>query len=75
MASMDEPRENGYAERLIRTLKEGKIGLSHFDDFADARQRIGQFVEDIYMTKRIHSSLGYLTPHEFEGLDCEQLVH
>lgn len=75
MASVGEPRENGYAERLIRTLKEEEIGLSHYDDFADARQRIGQFLEDVYMTKRIHSSLGYLTPHEFEGLHCEQPVH
>lgn len=76
MASVGEPRENGYAERLIRTLKEEEIDLSHYDDFADAKQRIGQFIEDVYMTKRIHSSLGYLTPHEFEDHHCEQqLVH
>lgn len=29
-------------------------------------QRIGQFIEDVYMTKHIHSSLGHLTPQEFE---------
>jgi transposase InsO family protein len=76
MASVGEPRENGYAERLIRTLKEEEIDLSYYDDFADAKQRIGQFIEDVYMTKRIHSSLGYLTPQEFEGRRREQqLVH
>jgi len=72
MASVGEPRENGYAERLIRTLKEEEIDLSDYEDFADARQRIGQFIEDVYMTKRIHSSLGYLTPQEFEDHHCEQ---
>lgn len=76
MASVGEPRENGYAERLIRTLKEEEIDLSYYDDFADAKRRIGQFIEDVYMTKRIHSSLGYLTPQEFEDRRCEQqLVH
>lgn len=76
MASVGEPRENGYAERLIRTLKEEEIDLSYYDDFADAKQRIGQFIEDVYMTKRIHSSLGYLTPQEFEVSRREQqLVH
>jgi transposase InsO family protein len=66
MASIGEPRENGYAERLVRTLKEEEIDLSEYTDFADAYQRIGQFIEDVYMRKRIHSSLGYLTPAEFE---------
>jgi transposase InsO family protein len=66
MASVGEPRENGYAERLMRTLKEEEIDLSDYDDFADAYHRIGQFIEDVYMTKRIHSALGYLTPTEFE---------
>lgn len=76
MASVGEPRENGYAERLIRTLKEEEIDLSYYDDFADAKQRIGQFIEDVYMTKRIHSSLGYLTPQEFEHHRREQqFVH
>ena len=66
MASIGEPRENGYAERLMRTLKDEEINLSEYNDFEDAYQRIGQFIEDVYMKKRIHSSLGYLTPQEFE---------
>jgi len=74
MAKVGEPRENGYAERLMRTLKEEEIDLSEYDDFEDAYQRIGQFIEDVYMTKRIHSSLGYLTPQEFEYHYHEQLL-
>lgn len=66
MAALGKPEENGYGERVIRTLHEEEIDLSDYADFADAYQRIGQFIEDVYMTKRIHSSLGYLTPAEFE---------
>jgi len=67
MAAQGEPRENGYAERLMRTIKEEEVELSDYQDFADAYRQIGQFLEDVYNTKRIHSSLGYLTPLEFEA--------
>lgn len=66
MAAVGKAEENGYAERVIRTIKEEEVYLSEYFDFADAVRQIGHFIEDIYMTKRIHSSLGYLTPVEFE---------
>ena len=66
MAAVGKAEENGYAERVIRTIKEEEVNLSDYLDFADAARQIGYFIEDSYMTKRIHSSLGYLTPVEFE---------
>jgi len=66
MAAVGKAEENGYAERLMRTIKEEEVDLSEYLDFQDARNQIGRFIEDVYMTKRIHSSLGYLTPIEFE---------
>jgi transposase InsO family protein len=66
MAAQGKPEENGYAERLMRTIKEEEVDLSEYHDFADAYRQIGRFIEDVYMTKRIHSALGYLTPVEFE---------
>lgn len=67
MSAQGEPRENGYAERLIRTIKEEEVDLSDYQDFTDAYHQMGRFIEDVYNTKRIHSSLGYLTPIEFEA--------
>jgi len=66
MAAVGKAEENGYAERVIRTIKEEEVDLSEYLDFSDAARQIGHFIEDVYMTKRIHSSLGYLTPAEFE---------
>jgi transposase InsO family protein len=66
MAAVGKPEENGYAERLMRTIKEEEVDLSEYQDFADAYRQLGRFVEDVYNRKRIHSALGYLTPAEFE---------
>jgi putative transposase len=58
--------KNGYAERLMRTVKEEEVDLSEYIDYADTLTHIGRFLDEVYMCKRIHSSLGYLTPAEFE---------
>lgn len=67
MAAQGKPEENGYAERLIRTVKEEEVYLSDYRDFEDAYIQIGRFIEDVYQTRRIHSALGYLTPVEYEA--------
>lgn len=66
LAHRGRPWENGYAERLIRTLKEEEVYLNDYEDIADANTRIGHFIEQVYNQKRPHSALGYLTPNEFE---------
>lgn len=67
MAEVGEPTQNGYAERLMRTIKEEEVELSEYRNFEEAYQEIGKFLDDVYTKKRIHSSLGYLTPTEFEN--------
>lgn len=67
MAEVGEPTQNGYAERLMRTIKEEEVDLSEYRNFAEAYMQIKTFLEDVYMRKRIHSSIGYLTPIEFES--------
>jgi putative transposase len=64
--------QNGYAERLMRTIKEEEVDLSEYRSFAEAYQQIEQFLEDVYMEKRIHSLLKYLTSSEYEMNRNEQ---
>ncbi len=66
MAEVGEAWQNGYAERLTRTIKEEEVALTEYLDFHDAYSQIGRFLEEVYQHKRIHSALGYLTPAEFE---------
>jgi hypothetical protein len=48
------------------SFKEEEVELSEYRDYADARRQLGRFLDDVYNRKRIYSSLGYLTPSEFE---------
>ena len=50
----------------MRTIKEEEIDLSEYEDFADALRQLGRFLDDVYNIKRIHSSLGCLTPSKVE---------
>ncbi|MEM9009263.1 MAG: IS3 family transposase, partial [Cyanobacteria bacterium P01_F01_bin.86] len=44
-----------------------EVDLSEYRNFNEVYERIEEFLEDVYMKKRIHSSLSYLTPSEFEA--------
>jgi putative transposase len=67
MSAPGRPTDNPYAERVMRTIKEEEVRLNEYEDLAHARDCIGRFIDDVYHTKRVHSSLGYLTPAEFEA--------
>ena len=67
MAAVGKAWENGYAERVIGTIKQAEVYLSEYRDYAAAKAQLGHFIEAVYNRKRIHSALGYLTPSEFEA--------
>jgi transposase InsO family protein len=68
MAAVGAPYENAKAESFFKTLKCEEVYLKDYRTFEEAERHIGHFIEDVYNTKRLHSSLGYLPPAEFEAI-------
>lgn len=60
------PYDNALVESFYRTIKRELIQDSHFETPEQAQKEIFKYIELYYNTRRIHSSLGYLSPLEYE---------
>jgi len=67
MAARGNPYENAQAESFFKTLKHEEVYLKDYRTFEDALINLEPFIEEVYNTKRLHSSLGYRPPVEFEA--------
>ncbi len=70
MAAVGNPYENAKVESFFGTLKMEEVYIKDYRDFEEAEENIGEFIEEVYNQKRLHSSLGYLPPVEFEAITC-----
>lgn len=61
------PYDNATCESFLRTLKREEICTSAYRDFEDLRLRVGEFIEQYYNGRRLHSALGYSSPAAFEA--------
>ena len=61
------PYDNAKAESFFKTLKKEEVYLSQYRNFEEAQTNLSAFLDDVYNVKRLHSSLGYLPPTEFEA--------
>jgi putative transposase len=67
------PYDNAKAERCFKTLKREEVSLTDDQTFAEAEVNLGQFIEAVYNTKRLHSSLGYRPPAAFEAAYAQSI--
>lgn len=67
MSAKGNPYDNAKAESFFKTLKREEVYLQDYQTFAEAETDLGHFIEAVYNQKRLHSSLGYLPPVEFEA--------
>ena len=47
-----------------------EVYLHQYQTFEEAQTRLQTFLEDVYNAKRLHSSLDYVPPDEFELKDA-----
>jgi transposase InsO family protein len=66
MSRKAAPWENGYAESFMKTLKAEEVTMKQYRDLEEARRSLGNFLDEVYNQRRLHSALGYLPPAEFE---------
>jgi len=67
MSRKGNPYDNARAESFFKTLKSEEVELQEYQTVEEAAEHIGHFIEAVYNAKRLHSSLGYRPPNEFEA--------
>lgn len=67
MSRPARPWENGKCESFIKTLKREEVDARRYTTFAELRDHVEEFIEQIYNKIRLHSALEYRSPDEFEG--------
>ncbi len=69
MHSMNRPgqcTDNAEVESFFKTLKAELIHDSHFANVEQMRNRVSDYIRNFYNKVRLHSSLDYVSPIQFE---------
>jgi transposase InsO family protein len=66
MSRPANPYDNASCESFMKTLKQEEIYLNEYRDLEHLRLNLSDFIEQYYNRCRLHSSLGYQPPEEFE---------
>lgn len=74
MSATGNPYHNAKAESFFKTLKCEEVYLNDYQTFQEADANLDRFILDVYNAKRLHSSLGYRSPIEFEDAAARAIV-
>ena len=67
MSALGTPEDNAFIESFFKTLKKEEIYFRDYYTVKDVMMNLPKFIDEVYNCKRLHSSLGYRTPVEFEA--------
>ena len=65
--------DNAVMESFYRSLKVELIYQNHYQTRIQAQRDIFEYIEIFYNRERLHSSIGYHTPEEYESLVLEKV--
>ena len=73
MSAKGNPYDNAFMESFYKTLKYEEVHLWNYETYEEVIERLPFFLEQVYNRKRLHSSIGYVPPVEFESAYYRQL--
>ena len=68
MSARARPGDDAFIESFFKTLKYEEVHLQDYQTWQDVLERVPYFIEEVYNQKRLHSSIGYRPPVEYEQI-------
>lgn len=66
--------DNAVSESFVATLKCELVHLRRFPSREAARSAVFEYLEAFYNRRRLHSSLGYVSPESYEALQSKEVA-
>ena len=74
MSQAGVPQENAFIESFFKTLKKEEVYVKNYQTMSDVLKSIPKFIDEVYNKKRMHSSLGYMSPEEYENMIAKMKI-